>query len=1193
MKEKIQETLAGLKDFQLKTVDYVYKQLYVNGRSKMLIADEVGLGKTIVAKGIIAKAFGQFMPTPAKKVFNVIYICSNQALAKQNLKKLNFSGNNIAIDYSEDDDRLTGLAYISAKEEQQFPFRIKAFTPATSFDDKTHAGKADERVLLYRLLYSYADFKPFCNSLKWILKGNRRIHDDNWDIYIQNAERFDAGINMYGIRKIRPKVYSEFRKALDKTITPSELPKSFKAAGITYPVKYWTLLRNLCELGIRKNNYYHYNFCKELISSLRFILSRACIEFLQADIFILDEFQRYKKLIDKTGSKSEDDKEDVSPAIQLARDIFSFEESKILMLSATPFKPYTNDFDELNGEVHYNEFITVLQFLMPDKTAEFWKVYDHDRKALFGYLRHPDTIESNLPEAIKLKNKIEELYRTSIVRTEKLIVSEKKDALIKHVDAGKYVDIQPEDIHDFIVLDQITVLLKDRHKLTLPIPLEYVKSCPFALSFLDNYQHKIRIKEFVLKDTELNQLLKKTKHGWVNLQDINEYKPLIPVRAKFLPNAKLRLLLDETVQGMVSKNQIPDDEINAILHLFSNPTSENLIFSDSVTEDKISKLEIGDNTKRLLANTYKNKGWKYLWIPPSIPYYEFDGAYKDSWGYSKTLIFSSWKMVPRMVASLVSYEAERLTIGNKKSVSEKEKKDNPNYKHFYFPKNKKRSPRPQFTFKVLKEEQEPQQMNSFILSFPSLFLADLYDPAINVIEKKPLQQIKTELKNKLIETFNILNLNEYVTGEGDWQKWYWLGPLLLDKAKPENQVIRDWLGKGIPPSELSIDAENLNTDKEESIGRRTHFEHAKLAFLDSKLVPAGKLNPDQLEIICEHLAELTIGSPAICYLRSQKRHKALSLDLFDASFNVSSAFLTMFNKPESIALVRLHSPDGNYWEGTLKYMIDGNVQAMLDEFVYLLINGENIQSTTELSDFISDILSVRTATNDIEDYPTFIDNLTNEKKKRKSIRSHYAVDFGTQKINTAKGAGRQINIRQAFNSPFRPFVLASTSIGQEGLDFHLYCKKIFHWNLPSNPIDFEQREGRIHRYQGLVIRLNLASKYREEISYSDDSNSTWRELFKYSEKEKETAKFSCDLVPFWHTESLSDIKIERFVPLYPFSRDIEKFNNLIKILTFYRLTFGQPRQEELVDALHDSGFSDEVIKKLDDLIINLSPIRFL
>ena len=48
---------------------------------------------------------------------------------------------------------------------------------------------------------------------------------------------------------------------------------------------------------------------------------------------------------------------------------------------------------------------------------------------------------------------------------------------------------------------------------------------------------------------------------------------------------------------------------------------------------------------------------------------------------------------------------------------------------------------------------------------------------------------------------------------------------------------------------------------------------------------------------------------------------------------------------------------------------------------------------------------------------------------------------------------RKENIRNAFNSPMRPFVLATTSIGQEGLDFHNYCRVIMHWNLPSNPID--------------------------------------------------------------------------------------------------------------------------------------------
>ena len=46
---------------------------------------------------------------------------------------------------------------------------------------------------------------------------------------------------------------------------------------------------------------------------------------------------------------------------------------------------------------------------------------------------------------------------------------------------------------------------------------------------------------------------------------------------------------------------------------------------------------------------------------------------------------------------------------------------------------------------------------------------------------------------------------------------------------------------------------------------------------------------------------------------------------------------------------------------------------------------------------------------------------------------------------------------------FRPFVLASTSIGREGPDFHSGCHRLIHWNLPGNPVDLEQREARIHR----------------------------------------------------------------------------------------------------------------------------------
>lgn len=59
-----------------------------------------------------------------------------------------------------------------------------------------------------------------------------------------------------------------------------------------------------------------------------------------------------------------------------------------------------------------------------------------------------------------------------------------------------------------------------------------------------------------------------------------------------------------------------------------------------------------------------------LWIPPANKYYECgpQNIFEQCDGYSKTLVFSSCEMVPRVIATLTSYEAERLVnnrIGNK------------------------------------------------------------------------------------------------------------------------------------------------------------------------------------------------------------------------------------------------------------------------------------------------------------------------------------------------------------------------------------------------------------------------------------------------------------------------------------------------------------------------------------------------
>ena len=53
----VNATLADLKDFQRRTAEWAFERMYADGDPalRFLVADEVGLGKTHVAKGVIAQ----------------------------------------------------------------------------------------------------------------------------------------------------------------------------------------------------------------------------------------------------------------------------------------------------------------------------------------------------------------------------------------------------------------------------------------------------------------------------------------------------------------------------------------------------------------------------------------------------------------------------------------------------------------------------------------------------------------------------------------------------------------------------------------------------------------------------------------------------------------------------------------------------------------------------------------------------------------------------------------------------------------------------------------------------------------------------------------------------------------------------------------------------------------------------------
>jgi hypothetical protein len=201
------------------------------------------------------------------------------------------------------------------------------------------------------------------------------------------------------------------------------------------------------------------------------------------------------------------------------------------------------------------------------------------------------------------------------------------------------------------------------------------------------------------------------------------------------------------------------------------------------------------------------------------------------------------------------------------------------------------------------------------------------------------------------------------------------------------------------------------------------------------------------------------------------------------------------------------------------------------------------------------------------------------------MRTRFARAYGEGTDDETGAQTSAETVRDAFNSPFAPFVLASTSVGQEGLDFHPYCHAVVHWNLPSNPVDLEQREGRVHRYKGHALRKNVVAAVggRSLLREHDDP---WAALFKEAEK-SDAARADRDIVPYWVFPG--DSKIERHIPALPLSRDEERLHRLQRSLALYRSVLGQPRQEELVELLAERGLPGALTT--DELRIDLSPPR--
>ena len=1100
--------LADLKDFQRRTARWAFNRMFAEEEPaiRFLVADEVGLGKTHVAKGVIAQVIDYLRRTGDER-HDIVYVCSNAAIARQNLRKLAPEG----VEPLQA-ERLTmlPLTELSEGDGQQTGINLLAITPGTSLNFGSSTGRFRERCLAYAFLRAHWGKSVMTAPARRIFWHG--VNPKNGDERLRWQERQD--------RPLIKGTVGEFAERL------AEADEARQARGeMTLRCLFDELVDGLkwkrrLPPGLRARR-------GELISEVRHIMANVGLDALRPDLVVLDEFQRFKDLLQPHAENA---------AAELARQLFDYRDpdtgrqTRTLLLSATPYRMYTTA-GEIEGD-HYKDFVDTCSFLYGDP-ARVERLQDRFRE-----LRTALTSQDSLDRATAICRDVEADLRGVMARTERLAATPNRDGMLDETEAPTAVG--PDDLRAYVRIGGLAEAVAHHE------PTEYWKSAPYLVNFMEAYKLKQAVAEAAERGLFDGESLDPGP-GLLSWDDVEDYRRIDP------QNARLRWLLDD--------------------------------------------LE-------------RRRAFELLWVPASMRYYDTGSVYEspEASGFTKRLIFSGWTVVPKVVSSLVSFEAERRAFAGRDH----------NYTADYAHRGGGRldlrttartstEPKPG----EAPGDRRAAAMTAFILTWPSPSLAELGDPRpIDTRRAHPshgaerpgraevgadreraqVVELIADIEARISVVVEPLIRSAPDAGAID-RRWYWAAPLFLDKE--------------LHPSAVEVllgpdGAYYLGGGSSDGRGLHTHIAEARAA-LDQGVEALGRPPDDLTEV----LAQLAVGGPAQCALRSIDSVVGLEIShegvLANAAW-VGAAFRNFFSAPETTAVVVGGEPEdgaghagvARYWQEVLRHCIDGNLQAVLDEhshvlrdwlgFLSLDTEDQRVEAADEIAYKLADALDLRTSSY-LVDIPGRERDGPGVELHPHRMRSRFAVAFGHQTLDEG-GEARIEAVSKAFNSPFWPFVLASTSVGQEGLDFHLWCHAVVHWNLPYNPVDLEQREGRVHRYKGHAVRRNIAATLGPGLHAAGLAAGVdiWDELFAMAAA-RESGDGS-EMVPYWVFQGPA--KIERLVPVLPFSREEAALPRLRKTLAAYRLAFGQPRQEELVEFLGDrlASLSKEELKRLR---IDLSP----
>lgn len=335
------------------------------------------------------------------------------------------------------------------------------------------------------------------------------------------------------------------------------------------------------------------------------------------------------------------------------------------------------------------------------------------------------------------------------------------------------------------------------------------------------------------------------------------------------------------------------------------------------------------------------------------------------------------------------------------------------------------------------------------------------------------------------------------------------------------------------------------------------------------------------------LVQLSLDSPAISFTRALRRHWPQALQeqnheqpsgrLAVQQFVLVSLRKYLDRPWFAAALQDKRSKD--FGQALRRSVVAGNFEAVMDEHLWLLAHTKDEPWGARLKELARSLALSGGRT------------VIHERGKGSDtarLRCHVALPLHQAKVSDTENpedGPRPDQVRHAFNTPFWPMVLTTTSVGQEGLDFHLWCRSIAHWDLARTPVELEQREGRVARYSSLSIRRALAADPR--FSNFNPAVSVWEEIARQARNRADDAS---QMSPWWKTEGAAT---QQFYLCAQGSREAHQRRRLERARALYRMVFGASDPAPLLEELEANEAITEEMAREASLCLSAWELREL